>query len=795
MKSLTGKSSSTRGWALLLILFLGAGLLVAGCGEEEVPAPTTPAPAPPPPAPPPAPAPEPEPEKPATPTGLQVASKTANSITWTWNAVDGATGYVVQASTDETFDDTDQLVLTVQASYTATPLPPDTSVYLRVAAGVLTAAAPSLDPDDYLLSDWTTHVTGTTDAAASAALAAPANVGVTGRTATTITWSWNAVGGAAGYRVQHGARATIADDDPTAFASTTSHTVANLASQTNRYLRVQAYSGTISEPVFGGWSRTVEGTTDDPPAAPAPVTTELDPPGSVQAGSAQNNSIAVTWNAVVDAVEYAVRQRAGGSWDDANCNATGSNRVSSTSCVASGLDPATNYEFQVKAFPASAATTLTESPWSRTASDRTSGTPPPPPIMGGGDELNITWESKATSITWSWDAASDRRIQYQVALLADPRNDPDDADSTDARPKCPALASTPATGTFTGPDTGTGVWFAKEPTFAKTLGTSDSPLAEGQVWALCVVSTWDTDTGPQYGPVSLAWASTNPAEHTEDTATRVISGPKDSKSDTTAIDWYVTLDQGFDYEVGTVNVSVDDDASELSCSSVSGVKPLSGTGNTRHRLTTPADYTQYAACARARAKNGSGASGWKQLTTYWALPGKGPTPKYSTQGVLPTPDAPADATAAWTTAAIPGIVWSFSGGSSLPEDPGNYQIKIIGWANTARSATSRTTPTCDVEDVAANYAVVISQAQGISATGSGFENSVLDLSGLAAVGARASTTSSTGSYGSVYMWACVRAQLPAAPTGRAAGGRTAFFGPWSAVGSKTLSLGTRPRSE
>ena len=59
MKSFTGKVASVRGWTLLLILFLGAGLFVAACGDEEVPAPTTPAP---PPAPPPAPEPEPEPE-------------------------------------------------------------------------------------------------------------------------------------------------------------------------------------------------------------------------------------------------------------------------------------------------------------------------------------------------------------------------------------------------------------------------------------------------------------------------------------------------------------------------------------------------------------------------------------------------------------------------------------------------------------------------------------------------------------------------------------------------------------
>ena len=87
---------------------------------------------------------------------------------------------------------------------------------------------------------------------------------------------------------------------------------------------------------------------------------------------------------------------------------------------------------------------------------------------------------------------------------------------------------------------------------------------------------------------------------------------------------------------------MDDDPSELSCSSVSNAGPLTGSDNTRYRLSSPADYTQYAACARAT--NGSGESGWTKLTTYWTLPGRGPTPRYDRQGTLPTPNAPATAT-------------------------------------------------------------------------------------------------------------------------------------------------------
>ena len=97
MTSFTGKFSSVRGWALLLALLLGAGMMISACGEEEVPAPTTPAPLrrqrqP-----------EPEPTGPATPANLRVTAVTHNSITWTWDAVEGALGYEGQFSTDSTF--------------------------------------------------------------------------------------------------------------------------------------------------------------------------------------------------------------------------------------------------------------------------------------------------------------------------------------------------------------------------------------------------------------------------------------------------------------------------------------------------------------------------------------------------------------------------------------------------------------------------------------------------------------------------------------------------------------------
>ena len=138
-------------------MFLGAGLVLSGCGDDDTA--TTPAPAPPPPpAPEPEPEPEPEPpapEAPATPTGLHVDETTETTIGYHWNAVEGAIGYAVQISMDEMFGADDQIVPTVETHIEIGPLPPMTSVYVRVAAAAGTLEAP-------VLSDWSTHVTGMT---------------------------------------------------------------------------------------------------------------------------------------------------------------------------------------------------------------------------------------------------------------------------------------------------------------------------------------------------------------------------------------------------------------------------------------------------------------------------------------------------------------------------------------------------------------------------------------------------------------------------------------------------------
>ena len=749
----------------LLLLAVGLSVLIPACGEEEVPAPTTPTPAP---APPPAPPPEPAPEPPAVPAELRISASGADFIEWAWNPVPDVSGYDVQYSTNEAFTDEDEVIARTveQSSYRRTGLTAETSGYLRVRSAAGTG-------DDRITSDWSTHVTGMTMAAAPAVPATPTNVRVTGRTDTTITWSWNAVEGAAGYQVQHSDSATLADDAPTAFASTTTHTVSRLASRTDHYLRVRAYSGTISEPVFGGWSATVEGTTDRPPA---PVTTALSAPTGLSAGSQTNSSITVRWSAVDDVEEYEVQvQPAGGSWTGASCGG-GDARVTVEVCVASDLDRGTSYQFRVRAHPDPDDETREASGWSSTTAAQTSGPAQREEVTGGDDELNITWESDDESITWSWDPPSDNRIRYLIALVRPAANE---------RSACPALISASDATAFADPTsagTNTG-WFGGEDGLAQFSQKVTFTDGEGVVRRLCVVRTWkDANDTPQYGEVSSAWAATAPKSGSAPAGDgRIQDGPTvDSNRRTTALDWYVELDQGFEYEIQTVSATVGDGLPD--CGSGSGNTELdSATDDNstrfRYKPTTSQTYTTFAACARA--SNGQGVSGWTKVTG----DDTSDDGEYST-----LPAAPATATYTGTktftgeiaAASVSELTWRFSEGTRLPEDPGGYTAKILVWikANTAGTSVApavrpnqtkcESPPTDEYTEVAAE-ASVADEGGSFSITPTG--------AAIARVGTGTSDQTRT-------FYACVRAELP---DGTNAGTSTsiALEGPWS-VGTGTV---------
>ena len=395
--------------------------MVAACGDDDPP--TTPAPTPmPPPPTPPDPEPEPEPEPPATPTGLMVSEETESSITWTWNAVEGAAGYVVQASMDEVWDDTDTVTFngapfTTLSSYTASDLEVGTTVYVRVAAASGTVAAP-------LVSDFSTHVTGMTKAPEVVLPPAPANLRQKARGSDFIEWEWDAVEGASGYQSQFSDGSTFPDGaqgrELHQGMANTSRRVGNLDPESAGYLRVRAYTGTVTEPTFGDWTAgSMLRTTEPPPAVP------LDAPDNLEATDPSDNSITLEWDDVDNAESYEVEQREpGDDWEEASCGGAG-NVVDEEACVASGLDAGTDYDFRVRAIPSDTVKYET-SAWSDIAETRTSGTgpvEPTEPTPGGMGDLNVRWESTATGITFLWDRIAD--AEYETFILTSYSDDPE----------------------------------------------------------------------------------------------------------------------------------------------------------------------------------------------------------------------------------------------------------------------------------------------------------------------------------------------------------------------------------
>ena len=558
-------------------------------------------------------APEPEPVPPAVPTGLVVSDTTETSITWTWNAVDGAVGYVVQANMDEMFDATDTVMFngvpfTTETSYTATDLEPETTLYVRVAAGAGTPTAP-------LVSAFTGHVTGMTAAAAPQAPAAPANLREKDTGSDYIEWEWDEVEGASGYHAQFSTDSgfSVSDDFFLQGMSNTDQRVSKLEPESAGYFRVRAYVGTTTDRVFGEWSKADKAATDEPP--PPPPAEPLDAPDNVETSDRQDNSIAVAWDAVDDADEYEVQQREdGGDWVDANCgSATGSNVVTDTSCVASGLDEDTEYDFRVKAFPDSSDSTKTESGWSGTASATTTGEAPAPPITGGANDINLQWSSDGNGISWDWDPVADRaqrgRIQNYVALL------------TATTHRCPALtlaAAASLTATVPQGEEFRGSWFNGE----SDISANSPVTVPGEIQGLCVVRSWDDSRDVrQFGDASLAWGSTAPAfpTPTGGDPNPSMRHPSDSadRGSTESITWRFATDKDFDYELRVLSANREGThPSSCNAGDPASAPAASTTDNVvvPHVIRNPVAYSSYELCIRAVDPNNDDShSAWQKV--------------------------------------------------------------------------------------------------------------------------------------------------------------------------------------
>ena len=658
MKSFTGKIASGRGWVLLLALLLGAGMMISACGDEEVPAPTTPAP--PPPAPPPAPEPEPPPEPPATPTGLMVSGATESSISWTWTAVEGATGYVVQASADEMFDDTvlgnpetvlfNGVPFTTETSYTATDLEAETGLYVRVAAAAGT-------PDAPLVSSFSTHVTGMTTAVPLAL--APANLRIKTRGSDFIEWEWDAVEGVDGYQSQFSDSSTFPEgqagrESHQGMANTTRR-VSNLDAESDGYLRVRTYTGTVAEPTFGMWTEgSMSSTTEPPPAV------QLDEPDNVETSGATRESITVSWDEVDDAESYEVDYRvagAGGNWNDADCGEDGV--VGDIQCVVTDLDEGTEYEFRVRAIPDEDDTTLEPSGWAE-AEGTTIGAREPE-VSGGMGDLNVTWKSDGESITFSWEPMAGTTYEWKEI-------------GTDAATRLAALDdANPCSGdTFFDSPTGSGANFSYK----------FENVSRGDIRGLCVRID-DDDLDDDQKALSWRWGATTPVAPTAADAATIDT--RDEKQVATALDWTaVMLKKGFEWELRLVADSGRGDGELDGAPSAKSVQNACDAGTFVDQGDADLDlsinytwdgaisaYTGYLLClkyANTRGSTAWGVPGDTAIDEIYTPPARPPGPRYEASRSTTAPDGSTRV-----------LVWTVANRNSenVPREASDFEAKYI----------------------------------------------------------------------------------------------------------------------
>ncbi len=192
-----------------------------------------------------------------------VSETTETSITWTWDAVEGAIGYAVQASADQVFDDSDMIHPAAETTFTASDLEPGTTMSVRVAAaGAL---------DGSLNSAWTTHITATSAVPPPLVIPVPSGFMAEGGDGS-ITWSWDAVEGADGYAIQVSSDEMFDDMDETTYTMETSHTVEDLGYSESRFARVASTAGEGDDMMMSMWTTHMTGMS----AAAAPL-----PPPSV----------------------------------------------------------------------------------------------------------------------------------------------------------------------------------------------------------------------------------------------------------------------------------------------------------------------------------------------------------------------------------------------------------------------------------------------------------------------------------------------------------------------------------
>jgi fibronectin type 3 domain-containing protein len=304
---------------------------------------------------------------PSTPAGVTATAQSASSVSVSWDAVSGASGYYVYRGTGSS--DVYALIAETSATaYTDTELSASTTYYYSVSA--YNSAGESAQSYD---------VSATTSVNVPAA---PTGVTATAQSASSVSVSWGSVSGASGYRVYRGTGssgvyALVAETSATAYTDT------GLSVSATYYYKVGAYNsaGESAQSSYGSAT-----TSANVPAVPTGVT------ATAQSAS----SVSVSWGSVSGASGYRVYR------GTSNFGYFLVAETSATAYTDTGLSASTTYYYKVSAYNSAG-----ESAQSYDASATTSANVPAAPT----GVTAMAQSSSSVSVSWgSVSGASGYRV-------------------------------------------------------------------------------------------------------------------------------------------------------------------------------------------------------------------------------------------------------------------------------------------------------------------------------------------------------------------------------------------------
>jgi len=303
---------------------------------------------------------------PGIPTGLTKTAATSTSITISWSAVDGATGYNIYRSTTST--GFTQVGTSSTTSFESTGLLAGTTYYFTVAA-------------------YNSNGTGTQSASTFSVmtmLAIPTGLTtMPASTTTSITISWDSVTDATGYYVYRSTSSTGPFTQLTPGTSTTtSYTDTGITTNTTYYYKVAAYNSAGT----GSQSDAVSQNNGSAPTAPTGLTKT----------AATSTSITISWSSVAGATGYRIFRSASSTGTFTQVGTTTSPTTSYTNDT--GLTAGTTYYYKVAAYNSANGTGYQSAAFSVTT-------------MGIPTGL-VTTGSTHNSITISWNSVTDATGYY-----------------------------------------------------------------------------------------------------------------------------------------------------------------------------------------------------------------------------------------------------------------------------------------------------------------------------------------------------------------------------------------------